>query len=136
MTDTVARILWIEDDLALASLFIVRMQMEGFVVRHCQDGEAGLEALKDFSPDLVLLDLMMPRVSGFDVLDTIRHTAGIAQPKVVILSAMGQPEDRDKALKLGADDYLVKSRLALDDIIRAIRRDLGLPENASKTVKV
>lgn len=134
MTKGNARILWVEDDLALASLFIVRMQMEGFIVHHCEDGEAGLEALKEFTPDLVLLDLMVPGLSGFDVLETIRNTPGM-QPKIVVLSAMGQQEDKDRALKLGADDYLVKSQLSLDDIMHALHRYLELPGNAPTAVK-
>lgn len=131
MTDANARILWVEDDLALASLYIVRMEMEGFKVLHCESGEKALQSVHEFNPNLMLLDLMMPILSGFDVLDAVRRMTDIAQPKIIVLSAMSQTEDKEKARKLGADDYLVKSQVTLDDLIHTIRRTLNPSEVAS-----
>jgi DNA-binding response OmpR family regulator len=121
------RVLLVEDDLTLASLYQMRMENEGFEVRQCNDGEQALQAAKEFRPDLILLDIMMPKLNGFDTLDILRHTAGLESIKVVILSALGQPDDIERAKKLGADDYLVKSQVVIGDVMVRLRQLLGLP---------
>jgi two-component system phosphate regulon response regulator PhoB len=121
------RILLVEDDLTLASLYQMRMETEGFEVQHCPNGEEALQAARDFKPDLILLDIMMPRMNGFDVLDIIRNTPETKDIKIVILSAMGQPEDQAKAKQLGANDYMVKSQVVIADVMDRLRRHLDLP---------
>lgn len=121
------KILFIEDDLTLASLFTMRMEAEGFEVRQAHDGDSALQAAKEFRPDLVLCDLMMPHVSGYDVIDIMRNTNETANAKIVVISALSQPEDIEKAKQLGADDYIVKSQVVVDDIMNRLRSLLGLP---------
>lgn len=124
MANNGARILWVEDDIGIASLYIVRMEMEGFTVRHCENGQTALEALNDFKPNVILLDLMLPGMSGFDLLDKVRHTPETAHTPVLILSAVGQSEDKERASSLGANEFLVKSQASLDEIIQRLRHNI------------
>ncbi len=122
------RILLVEDDEALAKVYLTRLETEGFEVSHCSNGETALSQALSFKPDLILLDVMMPKISGFDVLDILRNTPGTAKTKIVILTALSQPSDLDKAKSLGADEYLVKSQVVIADVIATIRSSLGLPQ--------
>ncbi len=125
-----ARILLVEDDLALATAYKVRMEAEGFDVRHCPNGEDALQEALDYHPDLVLLDIMMPKISGYDVLDILRHTPATAHTKIVILTALSQPADQKRAKDLGADEFLVKSQAVISDVMKRIRFHLGIKEPA------
>lgn len=129
--DNKPRILLVEDDTALAAVYQARMEMEGFSVKLCQDGEAALSQALEFKPDLILLDVMMPKISGFDVLDILRNTPETKSTKIIILSALSQPSDQEKAKRLGVDEYLVKSQAMITDVMGRIRFHLGLPPNAS-----
>lgn len=120
------RILLVEDDDALASVYQVRLQAEGFDVRRVENGEDALAAAISYKPDLVLLDVMMPKVSGFDVLDILRNTPDTANLKIVILTALSQESDKKRAYDLGVDDYLVKSQVVITDVIDRIKQHLGL----------
>lgn len=119
------RILLVEDDTSLANVYVTRLQAEGFDVRHVSDGEEALANAKTYKPDLVLLDVMMPKVSGFDVLDILRNTPETANLKVVMLTALSQQSDQDRAKSLGADDYLVKSQVVISDVVERIRHHLS-----------
>jgi len=83
-----------------------------------------LAAAIDFQPDLILLDIMMPKVSGFDVLDILKNTPETAAIKIVMLTAMGQESDKKRAMELGADDYLVKSQVLIVDVLDRIKKQL------------
>lgn len=122
---TPKRILMVEDDDALAGVYVTRLQAEGFDVRRVANGEDALSGALSYKPDLVLLDVMMPKVSGFDVLDILRNTPETANLKVIMLTALSQPADRDKAELLGADDYLVKSQVVIADVIERIKFHLA-----------
>lgn len=121
------KILLVEDDDALSGVYKSRLEMEGFEVREVNNGEKALTAVAEFKPDLMLLDAMMPKMSGFDVLDTIRNTEGpVSQTKVIMLTALSQPKDKELAQSLGASDYLVKSQVVIGDVVDRIKRLLGL----------
>lgn len=120
------RILFVEDDDALANVYIVRLQAEGFDVQRVANGEDALASAVSFKPDLVLLDVMMPEISGFDVLDIIRNTPETANLKVIMLTALSQERDKKRALDLGVDEYLVKSQVVITDVIDRIKKHLGL----------
>lgn len=124
-------ILLVEDDDSLASTYVARMEAEGFVVRRVNNGEDALAAALEFKPDLVLLDVMMPKVSGLEVLDILRNTPETANLKIVILTALGQEGDKQRAAQLGADDYLVKSQVVISDVMKRIRFHLGVDEPES-----
>jgi DNA-binding response OmpR family regulator len=120
------RILFVEDDDALASVYLVRLEAEGFNVKRVANGEDALAAAISFRPDLVLLDVMMPKVSGFDVLDILRNTPETTNLKIIMLTALSQESDKKRAESLGVDDYLVKSQVVIGDVIEHIKRHVGL----------
>lgn len=122
------KILLVEDDDALANVYMMRLEAEGFVMRRVANGEEALAAVKEYRPDLMMLDVMMPKVSGFEVLDIIRHTPDTMNLKIMVLSALGQESDKQKAESLGADDYLVKSQVVITDVIARIRKLLNMDE--------
>lgn len=120
------RILLVEDDGALASVYKSRLELEGFEVDHVQNGEMALSKAIDFKPDLILLDAMMPKINGFDVLDILRNTPETTNVRVIMLTALSQPKDKQRAEDLGADDYLVKSQVVISDVVDRIKHHLGL----------
>lgn len=120
------KILLVEDDDNLANVYSARLEVEGFNVKRVVNGEDALAAAVEFKPDLVLLDVMMPKVSGFDVLDILRNTPETANLKVVMLTALSQENDKQRADQLGADDYLVKSQVVIAEVIERIKQHLGV----------
>lgn len=119
------RILLVEDDDALATVYQTRLQAENFDVRRVDNGEDALATALNYKPDLVLLDVMMPKVSGFDVLDILRNTPETANLKIIMLTALSQDSDKERAQSLGVDDYLVKSQVVIADVIDRIRSILA-----------
>lgn len=120
------RILLVEDDDAIANVYQTRLLGEGFDVRRVTNGEDALAAALSYKPDLVLLDIMMPKVSGFDVLDILRNTPETANLKIIMLTALSQDSDKERAESLGVDDYLVKSQVVIADVIERIKHHLGM----------
>jgi len=114
-----AKILLVEDDNNLREIYEARLQAEGYDIISAQDGEEALVKAKQEKPDLVISDVMMPRISGFEMLDILRNTEGMKDMKVIMLTALGQAEDKTRADSLGADRYLVKSQVTLEDIVKA-----------------
>lgn len=119
------RILFVEDDNELASVYLTRLEAEGFEVKRVDNGEDALAAAVSFKPHLVLLDVMMPKVSGFDVLDILRNTPETANLKIVMLTALSQEADKQRAEALGVDEYLVKSQVVLGEVIERLKRHLA-----------
>jgi DNA-binding response OmpR family regulator len=120
------RLLLVEDDDALANVYVSRLENEGFEVRRVDNGEDALAAALNFKPNLVLLDVMMPKVSGFDVLDILRNTPETANLKIIMLTALSQESDKERADSLGVDDYLVKSQVVIADVVERIKYHLGI----------
>jgi DNA-binding response OmpR family regulator len=120
------KILLVEDDDALANVYLMRLQAEGFDVRRVANGEDALAAAREYMPDLILLDAMMPKVSGFDVLDILRNTPETMNIKIIMLTALSQESDKERAQGLGVDDYLVKSQVVISDVVERIRHHLGM----------
>lgn len=125
-TDTKKKILLVEDDTALAAVYRSRLELEGFEIYEVNNGEEALAAALKFHPDLILLDAMMPKISGFDVLDILRNTPETANIRVIMLTALSQPKDRERAEALGVDDYLVKSQVVIGDVVDRIKHHLSL----------
>lgn len=119
------RILLVEDDDALANVYVMRLQAEGMETRRVANGEDALASILSFRPNLVLLDVMMPKVSGFDVLDIVRNTPEVANVKIIMLTALSQESDKARAQSLGVDDYLVKSQVVIADVVDRIRYHLA-----------
>ena len=119
------KILLVEDDTALAAVYRSRLELEGFEINEVNNGEDALSAAISFKPDLILLDAMMPKISGFDVLDILRNTPETANMRIIMLTALSQPKDKERAEALGVDDYLVKSQVVIADVIERIKHHLG-----------
>lgn len=119
-------ILLVEDDDNLANVYQTRLQAEGFNVVRVSNGEDALQAALQSRPHLILLDVMMPKVSGFDVLDILRNTPETAQTKIIMLTALSQDADRERAKALGVDDYLIKSQVVIADVVDRIKQILGI----------
>ncbi len=119
------RILLVEDDEGLASVYIARLEAEDFDVRHVPNGEEALSNALEYKPDMILLDVMMPKISGFDVLDILRNTPETTNIKIIMLTALSQSKDKERAQSLGVDDYLVKSQVVIADVVDRIKYHLG-----------
>jgi DNA-binding response OmpR family regulator len=120
------KILLVEDDEGLAQVYLTRLDVEGFEVKRVPNGEDALAAAIEFKPDLILLDVMMPKVSGFDVLDILRNTPETTNVKIIMLTALSQEADKQKAQEMGVDDYLVKSQVVIADVVERVKLQLGL----------
>ncbi|MDD5145412.1 MAG: response regulator [Candidatus Pacebacteria bacterium] len=118
-------ILIVEDDKFLRELISQKLIREGYKISDAVDGEIGLKKIKDEKPDLVLLDLILPGIDGFEVLSKTKEDPGLAKIPIIILSNLGQKEDVEKGLKLGAADYLIKAHFTPGEIIEKIKSILG-----------
>ena len=120
------KILLVEDDNALAEVYRSRLELEGFDVQRVANGEVALSTAQEFKPDLIVLDAMMPKINGFDVLDILRNTPEMSDVRIVMLTALSQLKDTERAKELGADDYLVKSQVVISDVVDRIKHHLGI----------
>ncbi len=120
-------ILIIEDDDFFRALVKKKLLSEGFNVFEAVDGEKGIEAIKSKKPDLVILDLLLPNIDGFEVLSQIKSDSNISSTPIIILSNLGQQEDIERALKLGANDFLIKSQFDIDQVVEKIKNILEKP---------
>lgn len=114
------KILISEDDKFLANALRVKLTKSGFEVKNAYDGAEALIISREFSPDLILLDLVMPIKDGFGVLEEVKNDIKLKKIPIIIASNLGQKEDIDRGMALGARDYVVKSDLSLDDLIKKI----------------
>src|SRR5271156_1007093 len=113
-----SKLLLVEDDNNLREIYEARLQAEGYTIVTAKDGEEALVVAKAEKPDLIISDIMMPKISGFEMLDILRNTENLKSVPVIMLTALGQNDDQQRADKLGADRYLVKSQVTLEDIVR------------------
>ena len=118
------KILLIEDDPFLSSLLGNRLKKEGFEVVNVKSGNEAGRLLKPEKPDLVLLDIILPGKSGFEVLEEIKSDPQVAKTPVMIISNLGQDIDIEKGRELGVVDYIVKARISIDDLIQKIKNFL------------
>ncbi len=119
-----SKILLVEDDNNLREIYEARLQAEGYDIVSARDGEEALTVAMKERPDLIISDVMMPKISGFDMLDIIRSTKETMDVKVIMMTALSQAEDKARAEKLGADRYLVKSQVTLEDVAKVAREVL------------
>ena len=119
------KVLLVEDDVALRDIYSARFMAEDFDVVTASDGEMALTQAVKEKPDLIILDVMMPKISGFDVLDILRATPETKNTRVIMMTALSQNSDIDKGKALGADEYLVKSQVTLTDVIEKAKEVLA-----------
>lgn len=115
----------VEDDASLREIYSIRITAEGYEVVSAGDGEEALAVAVREKPDLILSDVMMPKISGFDMLDILRSTPETANIKVVMMTALSAEDQRQRGERLGADRYLVKSQVGIEDVINTIHEVLG-----------
>lgn len=116
------RILLVEDDTFLAGMYNAKLNLEGFAVDLATDGEQGLELAKEVNPDLILLDIILPKLSGFEVLKKVKEDVKTKSIPVILLTNLGQRDDVSKGLALGADDYLIKAHFMPSEVVEKIKK--------------
>lgn len=117
--------LLVEDDAFLRNLLTLRLQKEGFQVVPAVDGVEALEKMKSVRPNLILLDIILPRKNGFEVLQEMAEDPLLSQVPVIIISNLGQETDIERGKSLGAIEYYVKARLSIDELIIKVRELLS-----------
>ena len=120
-----SKIMLVEDDQSLMEIYSIRLQAEGYEVVTAMDGEAALAVAVKEKPDLILADVMMPKISGFDMLDILRQTPETKTVKVIMMTALSSEDQRRRGEALGADLYLVKSQVGIEDVVKSIHEMLG-----------
>ena len=115
-------ILIVEDDGFLVQMYAAKLEMEGFKVVAAIDGEKALRQVKKEVPDLILLDLLLPKKDGFQVLEELKKDSAVKDIPVVVLSNLGQKEDIDRCMLLGAKDYLIKAHFIPSEVIEKIKK--------------
>ena len=120
-----SKVLVVEDDRFLTSAYRAKLTKSGYEVQMAGDGEEALQILQQFHPDIILLDLVMPRKDGFATLSEIKQQASLKNIPVIVASNLGQKEDIDKAMGLGATDFIIKSDLSMDDLVTKIESILS-----------
>lgn len=119
------KILLVEDDKSLREIYGVRLLAEGYDIVSAGDGEEALAMAIKERPSLIISDVMMPKISGFDMLDILRSTTETKAVKVIMMTALSSEDQRARGEALGADRYLVKSQVGIEDVVRAVHEVLG-----------
>lgn len=123
-TGTKPRILLVEDDAFLAGMYVTKLTMEHFDVELANDGATGLSKAEELVPDLILLDVLLPKMNGFDVLKRIKEQPALKDIPVILLTNLGQKSDVAQGLDLGAADYLIKAHFMPSEVVEKIKRYL------------
>jgi DNA-binding response OmpR family regulator len=116
----------IEDDVAIVQMYRIKFESEGFAVQTAGDGKAGLELVKSFNPDIILLDLMMPQMGGADMLAALRKQPGGEKYKVIILTNMGENEAPASIRDLGVSAFIVKAEMTPKQVAEEVKSVLGI----------
>lgn len=127
-----SKVMIVEDDASLREIYGIRIAAEGYTIVSAGDGEEALAVAVREKPDLILSDVMMPKISGFDMLDILRSTPETHDIKVVMMTALSSEDQRIRGENLGADRYLVKSQVGIEDVVNVIHEVLGDRGGAAK----
>ncbi|HKZ34845.1 MAG TPA: response regulator [Patescibacteria group bacterium] len=119
------KILVVEDDFFIRDLYEKQLQLSGFLVVGASDGEQGVEKTKQEKPDLVLLDIMLPKMNGLDVLKNIKSNPEIKETRIILLTNLGQESVIKEGFALGAEGYLVKSAYTPSQVVEEVKNLLG-----------
>lgn len=118
-------IVLVEDDAFLAGMYVTKLNLEGFDVNLAADGEKGWKMIQEGLPDLVLLDVVLPKLSGLEVLALMKKNSQTKNIPVIVLTNLGQRDDVTKGLTLGADDYLIKAHFMPSEVVNKIKKYLS-----------
>ena len=119
------KIFLLEDDKFLSEMYVTKLTESGFDVETAIDGEEGFRKIKETKPDLVLLDMVLPKKDGFEILAEIKKDAALKNIFVIALTNLGQKEEVEKGMKLGADDYVVKAHFTPTEVAAKVRKFLN-----------
>lgn len=122
----------IEDDKYLADIYATKLKLEGFNVEIANDGEVGVDIVKKLIPDLILLDIMLPKMDGFSVLHAIKTDEKTKDITVIMLTNLNSPDDVKRGLELGAADYMVKAHFVPADIVTKVKNILKISDNLNQ----
>ena len=115
------KVLWVEDDKLIGTILAKKLIASGFDLFHAKSGEEAIEALKQAKPDVIILDLLLPGIGGFDVLQAVNRDSGLRGIPVMILSNLSKPSDLERAKILGAKKFLIKASTSLEQIVKEIK---------------
>ena len=118
------KVLIVEDDVMLNKIYQTKLGLVGYKVFAAYDGEEGVKKMEEVAPNIVLLDLMLPKKNGFEVLEIVKQNIKLNHIPVIILSNLGQGDDIERGKALGADDFLVKSNVKLETVLEKIEQVL------------
>lgn len=125
------KIMLVEDDKSLREIYSIRLVAEGYDIISAGDGEEALALAVQYKPELIVADVMMPKISGFDMLDILRSQPETSKIKVIMMTALSSDDQRQRGEALGAERYLVKSQVGIEDVIATVHEVLGDAPNAS-----
>lgn len=128
-----SKVMIVEDDDSLREIYAIRLTAEGYAVVSARDGEEALAVAVRERPDLIVSDVMMPKISGFDMLDILRSTPETKNIKVIMMTALSSEDQRERGENLGADRYIVKSQVGIEDVVNVVHEVLG-DRDASGTI--
>lgn len=120
-----SKVMLVEDDDSLREIYSIRLTAEGYTIVSAKDGEEALAVAVRERPDLIVSDVMMPKISGFDMLDILRSTPETQNIKVIMMTALSSEDQRVRGESLGADRYLVKSQVGIEDVVNVVHDVLG-----------
>ncbi len=123
------KVLVIDDEEILRRLLDKKLTREGYIVETAKDGKDGLEKMKKNKPDLILLDIIMPNMGGFELLEVMSKSKDLADIPVVIVSNSGQPVEIDKAKEMGVKDWIVKTEFDPGEVLKKVISQIGKPKN-------
>lgn len=126
MADKKYKVAIIEDEPFLASMYTTKFELEGFEVQRASNGEEGLKVIQEGKPDLILLDVIMPKVDGFEVLEKLRSNPDTANTAVILLTNLGQRADIEKGLAMGATDYIIKANYTPAQVVAKVKQHLNI----------
>ncbi|MCD6178099.1 response regulator [bacterium] len=125
MSNNAKKILLVEDEELIVNLLQRKLETEGYEVFVARDGIEGLEKMKKTKPDLVLLDIIMPRMGGFEVMEAMKKDKGLRDIPVIVISNSGQPVELDRARQLGARDWLIKTEFDPKEVLAKVKKQIG-----------
>ncbi len=125
MADAKKKIFLVEDDLFLSDMYRTKFSLSGYDMPHAEDGETAMRMIKEAKPDLVLLDIVLPKKSGFDVLKDLKADPELAKTPVILLTNLSQKDDVDRGFKLGATDYIIKAHFTPAEVVAKVEKVLG-----------
>lgn len=119
---TKKKILIMEDDPFIARMYFKKLTELDYIVKQADNGIEGLDVLKTYKPDLIMLDIIMPQMDGFEVIRKIKESKNLANIPILLLSNLGERENIEKGLAIGADDYIIKAHFTPEEVIKRIKK--------------